>query len=280
MDHKKISLNPEDLKKLQALLRKEEDAVDAMSDAEVLAAEKALERRIKKLPQLNDGSKSNDDELIDSGWQKLQKQLNPSTREELNKSDKGNVVAFTPKKKSAPWATVGILAAAALALLVFYPVLRPGPSDGPTDFNQQTKGIDANGQPVYSAFCDVDVRGPNPDSVAEAGAGQGYEVDAQTAFIISVSCDKGGYLQVWTKGSPAEEVRDASIPANIRTVVIEDGKNAEFTLGGAGSIRFDLALTDKAIKSGANLFEISESPTRIGDADVLWSDSFVVREKK
>jgi hypothetical protein len=280
VDHRKIALNPNDLKKLEALLRTEEKVVEAMSDAELDAAEQALEQRIRELPQLGDGVGPRDEELIQAGWQKLQKQLSPSTREELNTQGMGQVVALKPKK-TMPWTTLGFLAAAALALVVFYPALRQGPGSDPTDFGQtQTKGVDSQGQFTYSAFCDVDVRGPNADSVAEAGAGQGYEIDPQAVFSISVSCDKAGYIQVWSKGSPAEEVRDAPVPTHVRTFVVEDGKTAEFTLGASREIRLELALTDKAIGSSADLFETSASPSRIGDASVLWADSIAVREKR
>ncbi|MES2746299.1 MAG: hypothetical protein V4655_12785 [Bdellovibrionota bacterium] len=290
MDHKKITLNPEDLKKLQALLRKEEEAVDALSDAEVLAAEKALEQRIKNLPQMKDGSQSNDDELIHSSWQKLQKQLNPSTRAELNQTEKGNVLAFTPKKKSAPWATVGVLAAAALALLVFYPALRQGPSNDPTDFGQQTKGMDNHGLPNYSSGCDVDLRarmvtpGDEDKAVDDdklvAEDGGNFEVDPKATFYFTVKCRDAGYVHVWTKNPPGEEVRDSSVPREVLTPVIENNVRADFTFEGAKSIQFVMALTDQPVTNGPILFDTPDSPTKIGNAKVLWIDSFVVREKQ
>ena len=97
MDHKKISLSPDDLKKLQALLKKEEDIVDAMSDEELEAAEKALEKRIQNLPQMSGGSSSQDKEAIDAGWQKLQTQLNPPPRVDNATPENDNIVPLRPR---------------------------------------------------------------------------------------------------------------------------------------------------------------------------------------
>lgn len=281
MDHKKITLSPDDLKKLQALLAKAEVSVDAMSDEELEAEEKALEARIRKLPQLQGESSADDKERLDASWQKLQKQLNPSTREELSQIENDNVVPFARPKKTLPWATMGMLAAAALALLVFYPILHKNQATEPGDLSQlQTKGVGDEGQHSYTAFCDVDVRGPAADNVEEAGAGQGYEVDANARFSISVSCDKAGYIQVWSQSSPAAEVRNSKVEANLRSFVVEDGKPAEFTLSGASNITLEMALTDKEVLGSVDLLEVPLPAEHIGDANVTWTDSVVFREKK
>lgn len=276
MDHKKISLNPDELKKLQALLKQEEEIVDAMSDADVLAAEKALEARIRKLPQFQQGPKEPEIDL-DARWKKLEKQLNSGSAETEN--EKNNIVSFArPKKKAAPWATMGILAAAALALLVVYPALRQEPMV-PGDLSQmQTKGTD--GQLSYSAFCDVSVRGSDSSPVEEAGAGMGYVVNANSSFNISVSCDKAGFIQVWSKSAPAVEVRDSKAEQNVRGFVMEEGKVSEFSLSGNAAMTLEITLTDKEVKSGPNLFELEAQPAKIGDANVLWADSLTFREKQ
>ena len=281
MDHKKISLNPDDLKKLQALLKKEENAVDAMTDEDLELAEKNLEKRIKDLAGFAAGLPSKDADRIDASWQKLQKHLNPMMRADLEDLEKDHLISLQKPRRGLPWVTIGALAAAALALLVLYPVLRQDSLHQPGDLGQmQTKGGHGSGESMYSAFCELDYRGPSADSVEEAGQGLGHDVDAQVSFKISVSCDQAGYIQVWSQTAPALEVRDSKVLANVRSFVIEEGKATEFSLSGKPEMLLEIALTDRPLTTETNLFEVKPPVSSLGEAKVLWADSLAFREKK
>lgn len=277
MDHRKITLDPEDLKKLKALLKEEEARVDALAETELSSDEKALEGRIRDFARGNSEGDSSTDS-INTNWEKIQSRMNGTTP---SKSGDGhNVVSLAAKKKKAlPWGTIGGLAAAALALLVLYPKLSPNPGQDPTDLGQmQTKGTGT--EAAASNFCDVDVVGPNANSVDEVANGLGYFIRSNERFTISLNCDAAGFIQIWSPGSPLPEVRNIKVERNVRTAVTkEDGSPVEFSLHDRKEAKFSAALTLAPLSPGFNLLEAAVPATVLGESKVLWSDSILVKGK-
>ncbi|RYZ56114.1 MAG: hypothetical protein EOP07_13025 [Proteobacteria bacterium] len=278
MDHRKITLDPEDLKKLKALLKEEEARVEALADTELKADEEALEGRIRDFARGNSEGDSSTDS-INTNWEKIQSRMNGTTTSKS--SEASNVHAFVkPKpKKALPWGTIGGLAAAALALLVLYPKLSPTSGKDPTDLGQmQTKGTGT--EILATNFCDVDVVGPNANSVDEAANGLGYFIRSNERFTISLNCDASGFIQIWSPGSPLPEVRNIKVERNVRTAVTkEDGNPVEFSLHDRKEAKFSAALTNVALSPGFDLLEAAVPASKLGEAKVLWSDSILVKGK-
>ncbi|MBC7659741.1 MAG: hypothetical protein H7249_08535 [Chitinophagaceae bacterium] len=284
MDHKKIDLDPEDIKKLRALLKAEEDKVDELSDAELAQAEEALSRAVRKLTSdtAQDSAKildAREIEAIDASWQKIQKQLNPVGRADgLDGKNNENLVtlASRAKKKSFPWATLGMLAIAALALLVVYPKIQHSDSDVAIDpANMQTKGAAETFH--YATFCDVEVEGPTADSVEKTGDGKAYNARSHDQLHINLLCDQSGFIQLWSTGGPAAEYRDIPVTRNVRTAITDERGAVNFSLRGAKDMHLGVALTENKIDQDVNLFE-AEIPARtLGSSKVLWSDSVDIR---
>jgi hypothetical protein len=276
VDHRKITLDPEDLKKLKALLKEEEARVEALADNELSADEEALEGRIRDFARGNSEGNSSTDS-INTNWEKIQSRMNGTTTSKS--SDAPNVVSFDSKKKKAmPWATIGGLAAAALALLVLYPKLSP--RNDPSDLGQmQTKGS-GTGEIGHSSYCDVDVVGPQANSVDEAANGLGYFIRSNERFTISLNCDAPGFVQIWSRGSPLPEIRNIKVERNVRTAVTkEDGNPVEFSLHDRKEANFSAALTTVPLSPGFDLLEASVPTGLLGEAKVLWSDSILVKGK-
>ncbi len=278
MDHKKIGLSPEDLKKLKALLKEEEANVDVMSDDELLEAEKALEKSIHKLSGKGSTKDPKVDEAMDHTWQRIQKSMNPSGTGN-NQDEASKVIEFRKARKAMPWTTISVLAMAALALLVLYPSLQKSQSEMGDPAQMGTKGA-GDGTHAWQADCDIDVLGIDEVAVEEAGIGNGYEVENGKDFRISVKCSKAGFVQVWSQTPQGEEVRNSAIEANQRAFIIEDGKVSVFNLAKKADMTLEIAVTEKEIKPEINLFEIGSLPTSFGDVKVLWTDSVKFREKK
>ncbi len=277
MDHRKVGLGPEDLKKLKALLKEEESKVDAMSEADLAEAERALEATLKKLP----GMKTNDpkvDAAMDQTWQRIQKSLNPESKVQ-GTTEEGKVVDFRKARKSMPWTTVSVFAMAALALLVLYPALQKNELSPGDPAQMQTKGPGEESL-AYASDCDIDFLGRDETSIEEAGVGQGYEVDSGADFRIAVKCSTPGYIQLWTKSPQGEELRDFKVEANVRAFVMEEGEISKFNLNNKAEMTLEIALTETEIKTEPNLLDTVQYPKVIGDSRVLWSDSVKFREKK
>ncbi|MBC7531990.1 MAG: hypothetical protein H7318_10460 [Oligoflexus sp.] len=281
MDHRKVSLDPEDLKKLMALLQEEEARVDALSDSDLKADEEALEGRIRDFARgHSEGNTATDS--INTNWQKIQPRMAaeiPSEQSSPKEEKEGRVIAFQPKKKTFPWTTMGAVAAAALALLVLYPKLAPTGGNDPGDLSQmQTKGANSGGS--YASFCDVDLRGQSKTSVEELGNGMGYFAKPGESFEISLLCDADGYVQLWTAGAPATEFRNIKVQRNERIAITQsEGKAVSFNLQGRPEMNYGVALTDKPIDNDVNLLESSIPATSLGKGSVLWSDNILVKGK-
>lgn len=283
MDHRKVSLDPEDLKKLMALLKEEEARVDALSESDLKADEEALEGRIRDFARgHSEGNTATDS--INTNWQKIQQRMAAETPSQQSspkeeKEGHGRVIAFQPKKKILPWTTMLAVAAAALALLVLYPKLAPTDGNDPGDLNQmQIKGMNNGGS--YASFCDVDLRGQSPTSVEELGNGMGYFVKPGENFEISLLCDADGFVQLWTAGAPATEFRNIQVRRNERIAITQgEGKAISFNLQGRPEMNYGVALTDKPIDNDVNLLESSIPATSLGKGSVLWSDHILVKGK-
>lgn len=282
MDHRKVSLDPEDLKKLKALLKEEEARVEALSENDLKADEEALEGRIRDFARGHSAGNTATD-TINTNWQKIQQRMAAAetVAEKISplQEKEGRVLVFQPKKKSLPWTTMGAIAAAALALLVLYPKLSPTGGKDPNDLGgMQTKGTGTGGS--YARFCDVDLRGQSPTAVEELGNGLGYFAKPGESFEISLLCDADGYVQLWTAGAPATEFRNIQVKRNERTAITQqEGKSVSFNLQGRPEINYGVALTDKPIGNDVNLLDSSIPATSLGKSSVMWSDNILVKGK-
>lgn len=282
MDHRKVSLDPEDLKKLKILLKEEEARVDALSDNDLKADEEALEGRIRDFARGPSEGPSESDS-IHGNWQKIQERMaaaspaSPATPED---DKEGRVIALPSKKKALPWTTVAAVAAAALALLVLYPKLAPtGGMKDPTDLGQmQTKGT---GTGVASlSFCDVDLRGRTSNAIEETGNGMGFFAKPGESFEISLLCDADGYVQLWSADAPATEFRNIYVKRNNRTAIThQEGRPVSFNLQGRSQVDYGVALTDKPIDNDVDLLDVSLPIMSLGRSSVLWSDHILVKGK-
>jgi len=279
VDQRKVSLDPKDLKRLAALLKEEEARVDALADEELEADEVALEGRIRDFAHghgVADAAKDS----ISTNWDEIRLRME-STPSSVKEEQLGRVVPFQAKKKSMPWLPIGGLAAAALALFVLYPNLSNKDSAVPNDYGQQVKGTGVGTGSAASSFCDIDVTGRTPDSVEEAGNGQGYIVTPEENFQISTKCDDPGFIQVWSKGSEATEFRNLAVERNVRMPVSQDGKQVEFTIKGQLPVEYAIVLTDKPIGNEIDLLDNTETleTKSFGSAKILWSDLIHVKGK-
>ncbi len=286
MDQRKIKLDPNDLKKLKALLKEEEARVDALSEAGLRADELALEGRIRDFARGHSvGDPSTD--TINMNWEEIRQRMD-ATSPTAKDEQLGRLVPFQAKKRPLPWTTVGGIAVAAVALLVFYPLLRKTPHV-PVDYAQQTKGLEntAAHANASASFCDVNVTGKAPESVEESANGQSYIVTPSENFDISVLCDTAGFIQLWSLTPPATEFRNVPVLRNVRTSITQE--DLAFKLKAKAQVSYRIALTNIGIGTDINLFEIKDRDSAlepepafdhtIGSAHVLWSDSINVKGK-
>lgn len=276
MDHRKITVSPDDLKKLEALLREEEARVDAMSDDELEAAERELEERIRRSARHSTSEHSDFDR--DANWKQLQERLRNPVERELDPLPQ-NVEPL--RRKNNTWGWLGALAAAALALFILYPSLQPG--DQSLDPSQAlTKGT--GNSPAAVTDCKIDVRGRTNESVTELDYSQGFEVSVGESVQIFYNCRHDGYLQVWNNGHPAEEFRNLRVQKDQNAGVLDEdagpgqqGKLAEFPLQAGDSWIFSVVLTDSKIGNEVNLLDLKEIPEALGTSKVLWYDTITVK---
>lgn len=278
MDHRKITVSPDDLKKLEALLREEEARVDAMSDDELEAAERELEERIRRVARHPSSEHSNSDR--DANWKQLQQRLSNPTERELESLPQADEIF---RRKNNAWGWLGALAAAALALFILYPSLQPNSTDQALDPSQAlTKGT--GNSPAAITDCKIDVRGRTNESVTELDLSQGFEVSVGEAVQIFYNCRHDGYLQVWNNGHPAEEFRNLPVQKDQTAGIPDDdagpgqqGKLAEFPLQAGDSWIFSVVLTDSKIGNDVNLLDLKDVPDALGTSKVLWYDTISVK---
>ncbi len=259
MDHRKIVLDPEDLKKLEALLKAEENAVDQMSDAELEAAEKALEQRIRNLAKNSPIATAD----ADKNWEKIQTKMDAAV-------PVSNVISLEAKRKSFAWPALGMLAVAALALIVITPKLRQN-QQNPSDLSQlQTKGLEGSGE--MTNFCDVEIRGRNGETIPAAGNGQDFIISPKEGFQISFKCDADGFLQVWSNGPSAIEFRNIPVEREKRT-----GRELRIVLGPNAAESVGLALTKEQIPEDVDLLHTPIPAQRFDSITPAWADSISVK---
>jgi hypothetical protein len=276
VDHRKVTVTPDDLQKLKTLLREQEERVDAMeTEAELAAAERELEEKIRRLARSSPTEISTQNR--DENWEKIQPRLNPLSESEAETgSTASNVVPL--RKQQNTWGWLGAFAAAALALFVLYPKMQDNQNQMTVDPTQSlTKGN--SGAAAFTASCDVDVRGKTNEAVQNKADGSGFEVSVGETVEILYSCNHDGYMQVWNNGHPAEEFRNLPVRAGEKTGIIQEGKLVEFPLQGGDSWVFSVVLTDSKIGSDVDLLELKDIPSKLGVSQVLWYDSIAVKGK-
>lgn len=281
MDHKKIPLGPDDIKKLKALLKEQEKLVDAMSDDELAQAERDVELRIKKLPQMSTKTSRESEQDVDEAWKRLEQRMNAQNQNAKVETPL-NVIPLQQKKKSLPWATLSVLAAAALALLIFYPSLRQNQRTEPGDLSQmQTKGNEGR----VSGDCEIEFVGAGEPISEGAFAGQGYLADARGSFPLKVFCQESGYLQVVNANDPQSAILNAKIEKAQAALPHRGDDVASFGLSGQATASILLVLTDSPVTSidevvNAMSMNSKEAPKTVGAAKILWSDRVILQEKK